>query len=195
MKKGVCTMKRYVAGTLFALLALAGSGSVASAATPYATGSLGLAMLQDSDVEFAGDRSYNTGYSLSGALGLRSGEYRIEGELGYQQNGIESLGDDVSILSFFGNGYLDFEMASSPFTPYLTAGFGLASIDDSSGPGSVDDTVFAWQLGAGVGYRFADNMLVDVRYRYLGTGDPELAGGREYSIDTHNLMVGLRVEF
>ncbi|ABB23190.1 outer surface protein, putative [Pelodictyon luteolum DSM 273] len=195
MKKGACIMKKFAAGTLFAVLALAGSGRLASAATPYATGSVGLAMLQDSDVEFAADRSYNTGYTLTGAVGLRSGEYRLEGELGYQENGIESSGDDVSILSFLGNGYIDFEMASSSFTPYLTAGFGLASVDDSSGPGSVDDTVFAWQLGAGVGYRFADNMLVDVRYRYLGTGDPELAGGREYSIDTHNFMVGLRVEF
>ncbi|WP_242664300.1 outer membrane protein [Chlorobium sp. N1] len=187
-------MKRFAAGTLCAVLALGGSATAASAATPYATGSVGLAMLQDSDIEFGGERSYNTGYALAGAVGLKSGQYRLEGELGYQENGIEHSGDEVSILSFLANGYVDFELERSSFTPYLTAGLGLASVDDSTGPGSVDDTVFAWQLGAGVGYRIADNMLVDARYRYLGTSDADLYGG-EYTIDTHNLMVGLRIEF
>jgi len=188
-------MKKCAAGVLCAMLAIGGSATAASAATPYATGSLGLTMLQDSDIELDGYRSYDTGYLLTGAVGLKEGQYRIEGELGYQENGIRHTGDEVSILSFLANGYLDFDIDRSELTPYLTAGLGLASVDDSTGPGSTDDTVFAWQLGAGVGYRIGDNLLLDARYRYLATGDPDLYGGREYTIDTHNLMVGLRFEF
>lgn len=189
-------MKALVGALACPILALALSAQPAEAADPYVSGKVGLAMLQDSDVEgFSSDREYDTGYFVGGALGLEQSIYRVELEIGYQGNGLEDAGGDVSILSFLGNGYLDFELPASPIEPYVSAGLGFSSVDDDSGVGTSDDTVFTWQFGAGLAFDVAPAMKLDVGYRYLGANDADLAGGRDYSIDSHNLLVGLRFGF
>jgi hypothetical protein len=35
----------------------------------------------------------------------------------------------------------------------------------------------------------------NVQYRYFATSDPELADLKTYTVDAHNLMLGLRVGF
>ena len=44
-----------------------------------------------------------------------------------------------------------------------------------SGLGGDDgDWVLAYQVGAGVGYRVMESLVVHVGYRYMGAGDPKL---------------------
>lgn len=115
-----------------------------------------------------------------------------------------SAGGDVSALSFMVNGYFDFHN-QSPLTPYLGGGIGLArvSVNDLSVGGEkiVDDsdTVFAYQLAAGVGWEFMPNLILDLGYRYFATADPkfrDMEGERfESEYETHNLMLGLRINF
>ena len=67
------------------------------------------------------------------------------------------------------------------------------------GPGgaarcSMDDTVFAWQLMAGLAYNFTPNMAATFSYAYFATSDPEFEG-IEFDYASHNVIVGLRFGF
>ena len=41
--------------------------------------------------------------------------------------------------------------------------------------GDDGDWVLAYQVGAGVGYRVMESLVVHVGYRYMGAGDPKLS--------------------
>lgn len=187
-------MRTAIAGAMI----LMGSAAMAEAATPYISGSVGLVFRGDSDVEDGGVsyyQSYDTGYALTGAVGLDTGKMRFEGEIGYQQNGIEDADDlDMSITTYMANGYIDLGVPASPITPYLTAGIGLADVR-YEGVGFSDDssTVLAGQIGVGAGFSIAPMVTLDAKYRYLIAADAEFDDNTEISIDSHNVMLGLRV--
>lgn len=111
---------------------------------------------------------------------------------------------DVSALSFMVNGYFDWQNPS-PLTPYLGAGIGFARVSMNDlkveGVRLVDDsdTVFAYQLAAGVGWEFMPNLTLDLGYRYFATADPEFRDVEgdtfESEYKSHNLMLGLRIGF
>lgn len=178
----------------------------------YVSGNIGLAMLNDSDTDF-----FYSGYPVtvtfesdSGlALGLAVGyafkNSRIEVEYAYQQNDLEEveasifgfsasekIGGETNSNSFLLNGYYDFKNTSS-FTPFLSGGIGLSKVEVDSG-GSADDTVFAYQLGGGVAYAITDKFLIDLKYRYFATDDPEL-DGFEIEYSSHNFYLGGRFSF
>lgn len=194
-----------------ALIAL--SATTSSAQGLYVSGKLGIANPNDSDVT----DSYMPGYTLnvemdsgfaSGvALGYDFGNnMRLEGELAYQQNDVNSIGyagysipasGDVTATTFGINGYYDFNN-ESPFTPFLTAGIGMAKVEvndlamDYYWPVSDDDTVFAYKFGAGIGYAINDRLTVDATYRYNGFADPEFETVTA-TYSSHNVYLGLRV--
>ena len=65
---------------------------------------------------------------------------------------------------------------NSEITPYIGGGLGVANvaIDNLSLSmngvtilGSEDDTVFAYQVGLGIGYEINDEMTADFGYRYF----------------------------
>jgi opacity protein-like surface antigen len=102
------------------------------------------------------------------------------------------------------NAFWDIE-TGSPVTPYLGGGIGVAnvSINDLGVFGiSVvddDDTVFAYQFGAGIALELNPNMALDFGYRYFVTTDPEFTdnfGDKfESEYQTHNASLGLRIMF
>jgi opacity protein-like surface antigen len=196
------TMKKGFLGMVAALFVLLVSTSFAqAAANPYVSASAGVSFLTDSTVEDNGVEDgkveYKTGFAVRGALGLDADMYRLEGEIGYQVNDVdgEEEVEDVSILSFMANGYVDFESQGSALTPYVMAGLGVANVDfDSIEGDGQDDTVFAYQLGAGIAYQATPNVQLDLGYRYFATSDVEVEDGEiELDIDTHNIMAGVRV--
>lgn len=186
-------MKTTIAGVSVWLALLSCPVLSASAATPYVSGSAALSMPRDSERT---PRSYDTGYLLTGAVGLDSGLYRLEAALGYQKNEINNSQRTVSMTTYMGNGAIDLGLPLASLKPYITAGAGLADVEEEHDNGSiVGDTVFAWQIGAGAGFEVASLVTVDLQYRYFATTDPELADQKKYTIDTHNVMLGLRVGF
>jgi opacity protein-like surface antigen len=192
-KKRGSKMSKAAAILLFGLMVVVCSVSSAIAATPYVRGSAALSVPGDSKLTA---RSYDTGYALAGAVGLDNGQYRLEAELGYQNNGIKNTHTAVSMTTYMGNVFFDVDLPLAPLKPFVTAGAGLANIDEEqSSGGTVGDTVFAWQLGAGAGFAVAPLVHVDVQYRYFATSDPELADQKTYTMNTHNLLLGLRVGF
>jgi opacity protein-like surface antigen len=192
--------------------------SVAYAATgPYMSVNVGVAMPNDSDItdsELPGltmDLESDQGLALGVAVGYSFPcNMRIEGEFAYQENDLDKvslygidadLTGDTSSSAFLVNGYYDFKN-TSPFTPFISGGIGMAKVEinDLNSPGSGDsdvsddDTVFAYQLGAGVAYTITEQVSLDVTYRYFGTSDAEF-DTTEIEYSSHNLYAGIRVSF
>lgn len=75
------------------------------------------------------------------------------------------------------------------------SGFGMTA----SGTKKQDNTDFAWQLGAGVGYNLTKNWKVDLGYRYMDMGEAEW-GDKDIAhltgdIAAHEVLLGIRYEF
>ena len=182
----------------------------------YASLNAGLAIANDSDVDFDGgykaEFEMKEGVAVSYAMGGNLTEFfRAELELGYQEHDFDKvkvpgygkvdISGDASVYSLLVNGYADFKNTTI-FTPFVTVGFGAAQVDvsDISVPGYAtvlradDDIVFAYQVGAGVGIEVHPRATVDLKYRYFGTSDPEFdLADTEFS--SHNLYAGVRVYF
>jgi opacity protein-like surface antigen len=172
----------------------------------------------------AGEIGADTGYGISGALGYSWGNFGLEGEVSYRKNDLDdvsvntlsiagllftglgtfSLDGETTALGFMANGWYNFA-TPGPWVPFIGAGIGVANISldlDNIGGVAVSydesDTVFAYQVGAGVGYKVTPKTMVNLSYRYFATHDPEFSDGvdnveTEYS--THNVMLGVTVRF
>lgn len=194
------------------------SSPAQSAEGLYAGGSLGLAMANDSDFTdptlpgFTITTEFEPGWGLSGAVGYDFNNFRVEGEIAYQKNDVDEVSalgfsvdasGDMTALAFLINGYFDF-VTNSPVTPYISAGIGFAKIEindfNISGSGlpseSDDDTVFAYQIGAGIGFAVNPKVTIDLKYRYFATEDPEFDEfGVETEASSHIIYVGARFYF
>jgi opacity protein-like surface antigen len=179
----------------------------------YVSGNVGFAMATDSDFTDPGitaTAEYDTGLALGAAVGYGFGQIRVEGEIFYQKNDFDKISGygnsldatgDVTALAFLINGYFDF-VNDTAFTPYLSAGLGYAQVDlndfnvDGSGEPnfSSDDSVFTYQFGVGVGYAVTDTVTIDLKYRYVGTEDPEFEG-TEAEFASHDFLLGVRFYF
>lgn len=167
----------------------------------------GASWVVDADVTvngvFDGTAEFNTGYAVGGALGYMIDNYRFEGEMSYMASDMDTYDStpsdaEINILTFLANGYLDFD-TGNPMTPYITAGIGASRIEISEpGYADEDDTVFAYQIGAGLRYALSEMVTLDCRYLYMGSQDMEVSEGNntaEIEIANHSLILGLRVNF
>jgi opacity protein-like surface antigen len=115
----------------------------------------------------------------------------------------------VSAITALFNGYLDLGTWYRA-TPYIGGGVGATRLRVSdyqstvappfSGDGAHSQWNFAWAAMAGVAYRIAPNMQVDVGYRYLALGDVSTASDAAgqmtlKNIANHEVRVGLRWNF
>jgi opacity protein-like surface antigen len=192
------------------------SGSWAGAES-YVSGHLGYVYSEDAgtkfDDGFRADIQFDDGVAFSAAVGGRIYDYfRIEQEISYLKQDIEKIksseGSDLrvhgdgTVWSLLANVYYDF-INSSPVTPYLSAGLGVADIEVSSLRESStgmrivtgdDDIVFAYQLGAGIGYQVSPGIVLDMKYRYFATSEPEFGVARS-EFASHHFFAGARFFF
>lgn len=208
---------------LFMFLLLPGV-SLGADSGPYVSGHFGLAFMADNliseklrigwmETEVKGEMKFDPGFEFCLAGGYSWKIFRAEAEFGYQTNGIDSvsvcLGEicvsdvsssgDVTSFSFLTNGYLDFVNKTS-FTPYLTAGIGLTKMEidglevEGLPIGDFDDTVWMYQLGAGIAYAINEKITIDLKYRYFAMLSSEFEG-IDTDIEIHNVYFGLRYNF
>lgn len=208
MKKTILTIT-YCAILIFLL-----SITICSAEGPYVSGNLGISIPNDSDasdptgtVTLESDNAL----ALGAALGYNFGNIRLEGEFAFLENDLDkasiagtgsiNISGDTSSTTLLFNGYYDFKNESN-FISFLSAGVGTSKVEVSTitvtGYGTVtsssDDTVFAYQVGAGVGYKIIKKVIFDVKYRYFATSDLNFDGVEaEYS--SHIICTGLRISF
>jgi opacity protein-like surface antigen len=218
-------------GAAFLIGAFVSAFAIPAAAADgwYVSGNVGASALQEASITDTvtggvgtGDADFDTGFGISGAIGHASGPFRLEGELSYRINDLDSLdgltvngflitalgaldlGGDVSSFGFMANGYYDFD-AGDNWAPFVMAGIGGASmnLDVTSVAGVAttydeSDTVFAYQVGAGIGYKISPSSTVDLSYRFFGTGDPTFDDGTdkiEGEYQSHNIWAGINVQF
>jgi opacity protein-like surface antigen len=171
---------------------------------PHITVQGGLTFLTDSDVS-ADDTltavETDPGAALSVAAGYRFDHVRVEAELGYQKNcvddtsGRRELTGDIKAYSLLVNGYYDF-IKGKKIVPFLTAGIGVAKVDaDVNNFAHVDDTDFAYQIGAGFYYTITDNWHIELKYRYFDTFTDLGGANTNPEFTTNNVLVGLRYRF
>jgi len=157
------------------------------------------------------DIEFNTGFTTSVYGGYEFGYgLRLEGELTYKQTEMdkftfrgqsEKIKSDSAIFGTMANVFFDFKN-SSLVTPYIGGGIGIASIyvgegTDSNGTSiwnEDDDTVFAYQGGAGVGFNVSNNVTIDLGYRYFGTSEMKF-DLLKAEFASHNVVAGARFKF
>ena len=175
------------------------------------------------------ESSHDTGWLVGGAIGRRfPGGLRAEGEVAYRRNSLDTLTvtndggigvalgvgslnglsldaeGNVSALSFMLNLFYDFSTGVG-IVPYLGGGVGLARVSANDvkvlGVTVVDDsdTVFAFQIGAGLSFPITPAADLFVDYRYFRTADPRLTDTTGASFDSeyqsHSISGGVRVKF
>lgn len=165
------------------------------------------------------------GWGFGAALGTRLGQqaaashWRVEGELTFRSNDVDShsLNGGAPLAGATGkvestaimlNALYDLTTGGA-FVPYAGGGVGLAMIDAKNfGVSTIpavlddDDTVLAYQLIAGAGYRLSPGTELFAEYRWFATESPDVTtsaatGAVDTSIDyqTNNIMVGARFNF
>lgn len=193
--------KIFLAGLALMLL----TGGVASSVTaaPYVSGSFGLVSASDSTLGgesgTAGDLSMDSGFGFLAAAGNNFDGLRGEAEIAYRTNDLNKTSSgpatgEITALSVLGNLLVDFAMSEN-LRPFLGAGMGLAQIDSGSADlNKANDTVFAYQLIAGIGFPLTHITTLDLQYRYFATTNPDFAG-IEAEYETQNFFAGLRFDF
>lgn len=181
-----------------------------------------MSFVDDSDVDgnasgvpFNMDADYDTGYGVGLALGYMpagTGTFfdsmRFDLEYYYRKSDLDtvagaSASGDLSSKSAMLNAYYDINTGTR-WTPYLGAGAGWSEVtlDSSELDYDDDDSVFAWNLMAGIGYapETLPNTVWSIGYRYFSTQDPKFHSKDgteriEQDYDVHNVEAGVRMMF
>ena len=227
MKKALLTI------TALAILSLpAMAGAAQGRPGGYASVFLGASLLDDTDVttdEYFGplitfnDRiESEPGVYTGGTAGYDFGLIRLEGELSYRWNEMDSIKDrdtgfkyggvdgDIGVFAVMANAFFDLHN-DSPITPYLGGGIGIATIylSDTYGTDSDgirrtlysedDESVFAYQVGGGLDIALNRQTSLDIGYRYFETDDASFTSdwyqSKDLELQCHSVAVGLRFSF
>lgn len=203
-----CTMLLSLSST-----AWAAAETLYATERPYVSANLGLATFSDAEATNPNlapanyDIEADSGIAFSAAVGYEFSSFntRLDLEVTYQNNPLDQastaagavpLTEDIDSFAVLANVYWDL-VNDSPWTPFLSAGLGaaLVNVDDSTAYlGDDSDSVFAYQVGAGIGYAVNRNMTVEAKYRYFATADLEF-DLVELEYATHNLYAGIRYVF
>lgn len=182
--------KIWIVGLAMALILSVASSALAA---PYVSGAFGMVSVNDADVSGnpSGEQSFDPGFGFIAAVGNEFDGLRGEFEMAYRNNDLDNPGNgDISSLAVMGNLLVDLALSES-VRPFLGAGIGLANVDLD---GDEDDTVFAYQAIAGLGFPLTHVTTLDLQYRYFATADADFAG-TEVEYQTHNFFAGLRFNF
>lgn len=148
------------------------------------------------------------------ARGDMENTYNIQNRV---RNGVSQTRDiknQVKLNTVMVNGYYDFYNTTA-FTPYLTAGIGLASVDlkttrTDTRNGTITQNPshthtsnnFAWSVGAGVDYALNDKVNLGLSYRYLDAGRAEMTNSAgdgnntsKVNVKSNDIMLGVTYQF
>jgi opacity protein-like surface antigen len=164
--------------------------------------------------------SFDSGYQWGAVLGvdLRDaypsiGIGRIEIEVSQRSNDADEISfldsaaaasGRVRVESLMFNTFGEHRQ-SLPWIPYVGAGVGVARVrmDNVSTLGGTviddEDTVFAWQVGAGIGLQAFRHLAFDLGYRYFQAVDPKftdtLGVASRSRYRAHSVLLGARLMF
>jgi opacity protein-like surface antigen len=181
---------------------------------------------------YQADPHTETGFIVGGALGAHvTDDLRVEVEVAYSENNVDKIhyADAVNvdngnydadghfeILTFMANLWYDLPL-NERLTPYIGGGAGIAIVDAKAGYSDSNaslydpifdgsETVFAFQLGAGLKWNLWDHVALDVGYRFRGIDGPRFESKEvdpnqettDYDADwmwSHNFIGGISLSF
>ena len=120
--------------------------------------------------------------------------------------GTSELEGDLRSLTLMANLYYDFDLGLD-FEPYVGGGIGLSRVSAEgivSGNKTVDDddTVMAYQFGAGLGYKVGGSddrpVIFSLDFRHFATADPTFKGaltGTPFDAEIGGNYVGIGLRF
>ncbi len=149
---------------------------------------------------------FSPGYTFGGFLGYDFGNsLRAEWELSYRENDIRTGGGEdpqavTSAMMF--NGYYDVP-SKTRLKLYLGGGLGVATAQlETVSLGQAidaDESVFAYQLEAGIGWNYNPKATFSLGYRFFDAADPEFvlpAGQRvRMGLENHEFILKMRYLF
>jgi len=136
-------------------------------------------------------------------------QYRdLGGTLRTDLNATPALDGSLKVFTGFLNAMLDIEFGQ-PIVPFFGAGIGFANarLDNVTGTSRGNsfkladdsDTVLAFQALVGVAYKVTETFSAEIGYRFLTMNDPSFSGGGagefDLTVDSHQVWLGLRVNF
>lgn len=209
MQKGFLTWLMVIC-----LLVLVGSPVQAEKGPFYFGVQGGVTYVQDLDEDLPNKVLVDPGLAVSAVAGytlknIDRADIRLEGELAYRYNETDEfqksdLDGDITSVALMFNAAVDF-VNKTAFTPYVLGGVGVANVsfnDFEQGGVTLlddDDTVLAYQVGAGCSFNLTEKLDLDLGYRYFSTAKPEVrdeAGEKgKINYQNHALMLGLRYSF
>jgi outer membrane immunogenic protein len=130
------------------------------------------------------------GYNWQFSNGFVAG---VEGDVNYDWNENSYTGGLDMDTGFSGSVRARVGYAFDRALLYAAGGWTDTNIS-LDGPGSDDDTLHGWTLGAGVDYSFTDNVFGRLEYRFNDYGSGSL-GGVDTDFDQHVINVGIGVKF
>jgi len=166
---------------------------------------------------------FDPGINIGGTFGFDFGFLRLEGELSYKNGEMSTITEQISqtrftnvdgrlgALAMMLNAFLDLHNETM-VTPYFGGGVGFASLHLSDTFGtdtttgirtelyrSDNDTVFAYQAGAGMEIALTRRLTLDLGYRYFVTEKANFNKNSSLTTDmkfeSQNVSVGLRMKF
>lgn len=161
------------------------------------------------------DKGWGASLAVGASMKLASGAIRGELEISQKADAESSYTSDgdtyknkIETQTLMLNAYYDIDTGTK-LTPYIGAGIGYAKLEvkdeywNSAYNETIDDTNFAWQIGAGAAYALADNVSIDAGYRYINYGDlssskVDFLGGNEKAkvdLTANEFYVGARYSF
>ena len=184
-------MRRLMSTIALAAL-MAGIATAANATEGwYGRGDVGYSV--DGHVEGGGSSfDFDDDWMVSGGIGYGfSNGFRAEGELSYRKNDLDvPTNNETTATSLMANLYYDFNRGGR-WQPYVGIGAGYTQVDIE---GSDDDSSWAWQAMAGIGYELNDRTTLDVGYRFFRADDLEFTG-TDVEYEHQAVTVGIRWEF
>jgi outer membrane immunogenic protein len=85
------------------------------------------------------------------------------------------------------------------FLPYVTAGLAFANTTVTNNAAVLDEsqTHIGWTVGAGVEFAVADNISLDLLYRYSDYGSQtySIPAASDFSLNTHTVSAGVNFKF
>lgn len=125
------------------------------------------------------------------------------------------LSGDISVLSFMANAYFDDTNVIKGVVPYVMGGIGVAKVKTNSVTANaatigltnytfptttiatVDESVFAWQLGLGITIPLTKVINLDAGYRYFSTAGLDISSGGSTinkAFHSSNILASLRFD-
>ena len=193
---------------LVAVLLLAVSAVPAVGAGPYVGASAGLFIPHESDLSISGVGEVDVEYDMGGGFDVKAGYdfdgFRVEAEVGYKGADVDEIsgpggsvnvdGADITVMSYMLNGYLDMKTNGS-VQPFLGVGIGFLNGEIDDNGFTTDDTVFGYQLTAGLALPINKNLSLDLYYRFQGAASDFEDAGDELSYTSSNIYGGFRYAF